>query len=236
MPCAAVQGAWRRLRSLGSALLRPHHPWPGLRRRCFAHAPPLSAADALDAADALLGQGLRPISLSVCQVRGEVKFSGIWQKLVGNWQVRVGCSAEEYEKLSAEYQDQDLRPAVISGYEQAGQVRFAVLWLPGEEEVRTSLDLTSVQFNEQTRQLEKNKWSPQYIQPYLVNGQVRMSAIWRPDRAGAVQSRTLASTGEFNDLLDTMRRQGYLLRSLNGFARDGQTRLSASWSKQPVVR
>lgn len=31
-------------------------PWPGLRRRCFAHAPPLSAADALDAADALLAE------------------------------------------------------------------------------------------------------------------------------------------------------------------------------------
>lgn len=196
----------------------------------------LSPEEFQDNFDALLAQGLRPISLSACQVRGDVKMSGIWQKLTGKWQARIGCTAEEFAALTAEYREFDLQPAVISGYEQAGQPKFAVLWLPSEDDTRTSLDVTSVQFNDQSRQLEKGRWAPQFIQPYTINGQTRLAAIWKQDRAGSVQSRSLASTGEFNDLVDSMRRQGYLLRSLNGYARDTQTRLSASWSKQPGPR
>lgn len=194
----------------------------------------LRAEEFQDNFDALLGQGFRPISLSVSNVGKDVRYSGVWERRAG--QVRfnsVGQSAADFQKLNEAYAEQGFRPQHVSGFTVEGEPRFSAIWEKSEDNVpsETRLNLTAENYQTTHKTFASRGYRPVSLGGYDVGGAVRYATVWEKRTGGAFEAQPTLSTDELNRVSQRMAPLGYAPVSLTGYTVAGQTHFAAIWER-----
>lgn len=204
---------------------RPLIPW--------AERHNLSAEDFQDNFDVLLGQGFRPVSLSVYNVGEGVRYAGIWERRAG--QVRymgVGMAAADFQNTAAAYIKEGYRPLTISGFKIGGQPRFSAIWEKAEGPAfETQLDLTADGLKETEKRMGEKGYAPTSVSGYDRDGTAHFTAVWEKRRGRAFEVRPDITPDELQKLPQTMTDQGFRIVGLAAYTVAGKPRFAAVWEK-----
>jgi hypothetical protein len=88
----------------------------------------LSAEGFQNALDDLGARGYRPVAVSGLNMGGVVRYSAVWEKRKGAWQVQYGQSQGELLDFAKVMAAKGYRPVCVSGYNTLGGDRFASVW------------------------------------------------------------------------------------------------------------
>jgi hypothetical protein len=177
-----------------------------------------------DQFDAYLGQGYRPVSLGLIEVRGQPRLSAIWQKRAEpGWQLSTGVAPAQFDELAAVYGQRQLQPAVVAGVEIEGRAEFVVLWEVAQGVTQTQLSLSARTFREEAAARQQMGYRPRSVQVYRLGREEKMAVVWsklpgEPTR----EVRALASRNELTDLLSSQQAGRLRIESLSTTMVDGQ--------------
>jgi hypothetical protein len=213
----------------------PHYAvvWQKRPAVAWAERHDLSAEDFQDNFDVLLGQGYRPISLSVSNTRGAVRYNAIWERSEG--QVRYtgfGQSEDDHLKTVAVYQRDGYRPIAVSGFTINGEPRFAAIWEKAEGPAfEMQLDLTPDTLNAAEQKLVPQGYRPVHVTGYEVAGKPHFTAIWEQRQGGQFDLRSDVKPEELQALPARMAQGGFFPSSFTAYTIAGQPRFVVLWEK-----
>ena len=185
-------------------------------------------------------KGYRITSLCGYTKNGLERYAAIWNKVSGPvWSARHGMTALQYQQAFTEMAKKGYRLRIISGYSVGKQTKFAAVWDKGTGGAWTARhNMTSAQYQQAVTDNNKNGYRLKYISGYVVNGTEYFAAIWEKISGGALIAKHNMTASQYQKLFDEYGNQGYMVKVVSGYQKDGTDLYAAIWEKsstQPTV-
>lgn len=190
--------------------------------------------------NSMLSKNLRPTSISGYTSDGKEMYAAIWKPNTGPaWMVKHAMTSGQFDTAFKEASKAGYRPTCISGFVVNNQLKFAAIWEKSKKpKWAAKYNLTSDQYQEAFDEYNKKGYRLQYVSAYVMNGTAYFAAIWDKSTGGALIAKHNLTKEQLVQNNTTIVSNGYKLKILSGYEKDGTDYYAAIWEKMygPVLR
>jgi CubicO group peptidase (beta-lactamase class C family) len=144
-------------------------------------------------------------------------------------------SAASYQTAFDDMKQKGYRPVCISGYTENGKELYEALWQKPAStpawEARHGMSAASYQSS--FDDLAKKGYRLTWISGYAVNGQPKFAGIWEKSSGTVWAARHNMTAASYQTAFNDMKRKGYRLRQVCGYAVGTTPYFAAIWDKSP---
>jgi hypothetical protein len=145
---------------------------------------------------------------------------------------RHDLTPAEFQSSFAALANQGYRLKSISGYTRGGQELFAVLWVKAAGPAWTArYSLSSPGYQAAFDDLRGQGYRLIYVSGYPVRNQARFAAIWEKSAGPTQVTRHDLTAAQYQNTYDELKRAGFRLLHVSGYAVRGQNLYAAIWEK-----
>ena len=181
--------------------------------------------------DARKAAGYRLMLVDGHRVGGQTLFAAIWEKKGGGaLAARHGMTTSEYQEEFDDFKAQGYRLTHVSGYDGGGSARYAAIWEKqsgGDWEARHGL--TTDQYQEAFDQFKAEGFRLMHVDGYAIGNTDYYAAIWEKESGHPRRARHRMTSDRYQCDFDNYKYQGYRLRRVSGYTRNGSSRYAAIW-------
>jgi len=181
-----------------------------------------------------VGQSGQAITMS----RFSTRFAAIWNSTGGQaFQARHGLDANGYQQAFNQLLAGGFRLATVAGYSEGRDARFAGVWVPDDHSVawQARHGLTAADYQTTFDALAGQGYRLTIVSGYAVNGSPRYAALWEMRGGPEWQARHGMSWQQYQQNLDTLGAQGYVLTHICGYRVGNGVQFAGIWEKQSGV-
>ncbi len=177
-------------------------------------------------------RGLRLISVSGYERKGQAHYAAVWAKRRGPaWAARHGMTAAQYQRAFDDYAKKGYRLTYVNGYSVRGRAYYAAIWDKRKGPAWSARHgMTTAQYQKAVTDMTKKKMTLKHVSAFSVRGSPRFAAIF--ERGGpAWVARHGLTAAAYQKAFDRFTRQGYRLKVVSGYADQRQDLYAAIWEK-----
>ncbi|EEQ91198.1 hypothetical protein RJZ56_001485 [Blastomyces dermatitidis] len=203
------------------------------KKPTFAARGEIDAKDYPDLFWKLRGEGYRPTVIDGYTVKGNARFTTIWDKASKDpWEQRIGMSAEGFQKLFDELLKEGYRLTYVSGYAEGREARYAAIWEKTNKKTEwvARFGLTSKRYQEEFDKNLKKGLRPVQVNGYSVDGKTYFAAIWEKSNSVFVARHGMTAR-RYQQTFDDLVKRGYTLSVVSGYEERGCIKYAAIWNK-----
>lgn len=181
------------------------------------------------------GQGYRPVQISGYSDSNEVLYAAIFEKVSNSpaWVARHGLTATQYQTEFDKMKQQGFRPVQVSGYGIGSSAHYAAIFekAPAGSIWVARHGLTFAQFQAEFDKMNKLGYRVTDLSGYNVGSTDYYAAIFEKISGPAWVVRHGMSSSAYQTEFNNLRAQGYRLKQVSGYRKNGDPHFAAIWEK-----
>src|SRR5262245_23966216 len=152
--------------------------------------------------------------------------------IVTDWQARHGLSAADYQAQFDQLVGRGYRLVQVTGYPVGGQARYAGIWQRrGGSAWQARHGITPPAYQMAVSTLAQQSYRPTHVSAFRLGGDVLFSAVWEQEAGLPWIARHDLTSAQYQQLFDTLSRNGYRLRCVSGYEDGGEARYACIWDE-----
>jgi hypothetical protein len=174
------------------------------------------------------GGGERPRLVSGYTVDGESRFATVWvDDAGGEWEVRTGLTASEYQDRFDAFNEEGKRPVHVSGYGVGGEDLYAAVWEPQEgKKWWARHGLTGSQFQSDFDEYTSAGTRLTQVSGFGVGGEDLYAGVWVDVDGPDWQAYWGEYLDDFRGTFQSRTDEGYRPTLISGYAVGGVARFA----------
>ncbi|OAX79704.1 hypothetical protein ACJ72_05972 [Emergomyces africanus] len=150
------------------------------------------------------------------------------------WEARHGLTRDQFQRTFDALEAKNYSLVDVSGYTENNSPRFAGIFKKHDSKpdftARGEIDAKN--YHALFLRLRAQGYRPKVVDGYTVNGDVRFTTVWDKSSKAPWQERTGMSAVGFQQVFDQLvKKEGYRLTYVSGYAQGNQARYAAIWEK-----